>query len=138
MAEFLYEFLYRGRSPNDAEAPAYQITVAQVEDPLRQRTLNVKQALAEGFDLSVISQEINMEVLKKFDALNTTLTTVRSQLAEAQDLARQAVGERDEIASRYNQLLDRIQAARTDDLDGDGTADGDTGILAAVKNFFKW
>lgn len=59
MAEFLYEYLVRGRAPGDSQPPAFQIVLADVDRPYIQRVLNVEEALAEGFDPASIGAKVD-------------------------------------------------------------------------------
>lgn len=80
MALYLYEFLYRGRPPGDAEASAYHVVLAAAgTDAFGQATTAIgpamtpDQARAKGFDLPAIVAAINTEVMAENAALKADL-----------------------------------------------------------------
>lgn len=83
---YIYEFLYRGVSPNDAGAePAWHLIIAADSTDgfgTRQqatRTLNMQQALAEGWALPTIIETINAQALAQVEQARTIIQGMLSE-----------------------------------------------------------
>lgn len=129
--EFLYEFLYRGRKPSDPEPPAFQITVAEVEDPTRMRTLNVSQAKAEGIDVDTIMAALNLDTLTALESAQIWINEARAKLEGLEALTK----ERDSYKQAYEGLAYRVEQARAEavvDSDGDGQPDDNGGLWSML------
>lgn len=106
---FIYEFLYRGRAPGDAEPPAYHLILgtmkappfSDVEELATSDTMNVEQAIAAGYPLTEILAEINADTLAHNDAQSTQISDLTGELEQAnEDLQSRA----SEISARDSQI----------------------------------
>jgi hypothetical protein len=87
---FLYEFLYRGRPPGSAEAPAWHVVLGQHVMPpggtepqfVASGALTPAQAEAAGFPLSAAIGEINASALAERDAAMAALAALRQECDE--------------------------------------------------------
>ncbi len=91
MALYVYEFLYRGRSPDEAGAtPAWHLILGQSGTdgfgaPLPNGpVMTMQQAAGEGHDLPAIIAEINAAALAEVDRLNAQVADLRTRLQEGQ------------------------------------------------------
>lgn len=80
---YIYEFLFRGLHPTETQPTGWHVVLRNVSTR-EERTLNVEQAKAEGFDLSSVLREINSEALAAADASSKSVEELRTQLSEAE------------------------------------------------------
>lgn len=86
-APFLYEFLFRGRPPGDAQPPAWHVVLGQAValpgEPAPQVVLSAAltptQAEAAGFPLPALLEAINADVMADRDAKAAALAALVSE-----------------------------------------------------------
>lgn len=88
---YLYEFLYRGRAPDSAEAPAYHVILAQdATDAFGNRAtatsaaLTPEQAETFGFDLPAIVTAIDAATLAEAARLRAQVSDLQAQVTTLQ------------------------------------------------------
>ena len=92
MALYVYEFLYRGRDPEDA-GPAWHLALGQSgRDGFGHRLSNgpvmtMSQAADAGYDLPAVIADINAAALREIEKLNAQLGDLRQQLQQQGDQA---------------------------------------------------
>lgn len=99
MTVYLYEFLYRGRPPGSAEEPAWHVVLGAVgEDAFgrpvhAEKTLDMAQAAAAGWDLPKIIEAINASALAEAEMLRREIEAKEQALDEERDLRARAQAE---------------------------------------------
>lgn len=107
-APYIYEFMYRGRSPGSTEAASFHILLAQETEQFgRSQTaisdaMTPEQAEAAGFPLPTILTSINTQVI----ADNTDL---REQVARVQAAAAAAQAEHEQAAAALQAQIADLQ-----------------------------
>lgn len=87
MAAYFYEFLYRGRPADSADAPAWHVTLGAAGKDTFGRayhdeaTLNMSQAEAAGWALPAILGAINTDALKEVERLRLENEALHAQIA---------------------------------------------------------
>jgi alkylation response protein AidB-like acyl-CoA dehydrogenase len=86
---YLYEFLYRGRAPDDDEQPAWHVAIETRLDAghgnvvPHVRTLGIAQAAKEGWHLSKISEAINFATLAELELARARIVELEAELEAA-------------------------------------------------------
>lgn len=76
MNEWLYEFLYRGRSDNSG---AWHVIM--MDQNGKQTVLNMTQAEEKGYGLPAIIADINTELMQEIEALRLENENLKAQLS---------------------------------------------------------
>lgn len=90
MAEYIYEFLYRGRPTRSLDPPAWHLILGD-DATGKERCLNMAQAVAAGWALPSLLTAMNTAAVTRvleLEAENTThrarVATLEGELARAQ------------------------------------------------------
>ena len=105
----IYEFLYRGPTPENGNKPAWHVVIAEAVQAFGKTELRTlgpltpAMAQARGFALADIVAEINAEALKDRDALavelDATKTELEAEKRKTAQLERVATVQADQIAA---------------------------------------
>ncbi|MGE0830805.1 MAG: hypothetical protein AB7O04_15835 [Hyphomonadaceae bacterium] len=130
---FVEEFLYRGREPGSAETPAWHVTIGWPQrDPVTGKRappllkqFNMADAIAAGFTLSGIVEELNLEAIAAYQRersahLQTTeavRTAITSKEAEFEAIAVSRDAAMQEIIAGHEKAIDEVRASFNDQIE---------------------
>lgn len=87
ITQWIDEFLYRGRAPDDSTEPAWHVIIhTRIDDGegnvalAAPKIMSIQQAQEAGWDLSKVLAEINSEALVQVGSLQAALDTANTEL----------------------------------------------------------